>query len=252
MSRNISPKDYKLLYSKSAGRCNICEEKVFQKTKDGNDYTHFGEMAHNTPFSNDPRAPRAEAKTKKIDEDNTDNSYSNLILLCPNHHRIVDQDTKYYDVKKLNEIKKNFEDRVESLFQENRSKDIPILEAIKEFCDFQSIYSALDDPLYSIPFDICDISNIYDNYLMQNDPTHYPFEDQFLTDTMEEIYRYYRSLHPYLIKYYECRGVLNNLYPYKEKYKQMSERDEDEVKEITNNLREYIYKWLMHIKKNYS
>lgn len=252
MSRNISAKDYKLLYSRSAGRCNICGIEVFQKTKSGNEYTHYGEMAHNTPFSDDQRAPRAESKPKIIDKNSTDNSYFNLILLCSNDHHVVDQDTKFYDVNKLKEIKNDFEIYVESLFKRNQSKDIPILEAIREFCDFQSIYSNLRDPLYYIPFDICDIANIYENYLMQNYPTHYPFEDNFLTETIENIYKSHLNLHNYVIKYYECRGPSNNLYPYKERDKQMSANDENQVKEITDNLRKYIFKWLIHVRKNYS
>lgn len=122
MTRYIPPSEFKLLYGKSAGRCNICNIEVFQNKANGQGHVHFGEMAHNIPYSGHKNAPRAEAKPSVMDKNKPDNSYSNLILLCANHHYIVDQDTKLYSYEYLNQIKTSMNCLLNHLLKERDKK----------------------------------------------------------------------------------------------------------------------------------
>ena len=68
-SRYISSIDNNMLFSRSAGRCNICKEDV----------PHIAERAHIIAHSTD--GPRGD-----IQFIGNTNSYDNLILLCPHCH----------------------------------------------------------------------------------------------------------------------------------------------------------------------
>jgi hypothetical protein len=83
----ITPKSIKILWSNAAGRCSFsfCQEILSNsEAVDLTPYT-LGEMAHicgDRPGSNrhDP------SQTPQERDD-----YKNLILLCPNHHRLIDR-----------------------------------------------------------------------------------------------------------------------------------------------------------------
>lgn len=94
----IKNKEIKKLYGNSAGRCNICFKKLIEKN------VHIGEMAH--IIAESPKGPRG-------DDLPPDNTYNNLILLCPNHHSEVDDNPDFYPVDKLKKIKEDFEKRID-------------------------------------------------------------------------------------------------------------------------------------------
>src|SRR5215213_839921 len=79
----ITEKDIKLLWGGAAGICSKpgCGEDCI-KFVDVADPTLIGEMAH--VIARKPKGPRGHAKG------GTDH-YSNLVLLCPTHHRLVDK-----------------------------------------------------------------------------------------------------------------------------------------------------------------
>ena len=78
-----SAADIKRLWGRAAGRCSYPECGVdclaFLESKD---LTVIGEMAHVVARS--PDGPRGQSR-------HPDDRYSNLILLCPNHHTLVDK-----------------------------------------------------------------------------------------------------------------------------------------------------------------
>ncbi|MBE8233199.1 MAG: HNH endonuclease [Endozoicomonadaceae bacterium] len=71
----------------------------------------FGEMAHIVAKS--PDGPRGDAYFPKENL----NKYGNLILLCRNHHRRVDECYKDYPVEKLHKMKKKHEKWVNESLQ---------------------------------------------------------------------------------------------------------------------------------------
>ena len=87
-SRYISSIDNNMLFSRSAGRCNICKEDV----------PHIAERAHIIAHSTD--GPRGD-----IQFIGNTNSYDNLILLCPNCHSEVDKKPQDYPADKLRNFK---------------------------------------------------------------------------------------------------------------------------------------------------
>ena len=109
MSGNIPNKDQKLLCLKSGNRCAIPECRkllVIEKTINDKD-TIIGEMAH---------IKGEKPNSSRHDPNMTDqerNSYSNLIMVCRNHHKEIDDQPSTYTVEKLHQIKKEHEIWVE-------------------------------------------------------------------------------------------------------------------------------------------
>lgn len=92
-------KDIKILWGRSGNRCAICKLEI---TPDGEIET-TGEIAH--IVSRSPDGPRGDDPLPlgKRDE------YSNLILLCPNHHSEIDTYREKWPVSKLHDIKSDHE-----------------------------------------------------------------------------------------------------------------------------------------------
>jgi hypothetical protein len=80
---NLADKDLKMLWGLSAGICSFpgCGEDCIPFV-DPKDPTILGEMAH--VIAKSPNGPRGSPSGGS-------DSYENLILLCPTHHRLVDK-----------------------------------------------------------------------------------------------------------------------------------------------------------------
>lgn len=113
----ISELDTKLLWGRAAGLCSkpSCGTDL-TKLPIANEPYIIGEMAH--VIARSPKGPRAHVN-------GGDDSYSNLILLCPNCHRDVDKAPEgVFSVDNLHEWKNQHEARVralgtERIFQSN-------------------------------------------------------------------------------------------------------------------------------------
>ena len=83
----ITEKSIKLLWSNAAGRCSFtgCTEKLtVEQAAESAPHT-LGEMAHIKGRRKD--ANRYDATQNDVERDD----YENLILLCPNHHTLIDK-----------------------------------------------------------------------------------------------------------------------------------------------------------------
>jgi len=106
----ITEKAIKLLWSNAAGRCSFtdCEERLTVEQAAHSAPHTLGEMAH------------IKGKNKgsnRYDEAQTDkerDSYGNLILLCPNHHTLIDkpENEEMYSVGVLTQMKIEHEERI--------------------------------------------------------------------------------------------------------------------------------------------
>lgn len=105
----ISKRDIKLLWGRAASRCAFpdCRIKLTQDKRTASDSFPFGEQAHIVGEKED--APRGESSLSPDERD----SYFNLILLCPTHHRIIDSNPEDYPVEKLHLMKVQHEVWVE-------------------------------------------------------------------------------------------------------------------------------------------
>ena len=99
----VSEKIKKIIWAKSAAKCSICREDLLLDGESG-DLTHLvGEVAHIVAEKKD--GPRGESPLSLEQR----NSESNLLLLCLEHHKIIDDDPDSYPKNKLSEIKEKHE-----------------------------------------------------------------------------------------------------------------------------------------------
>lgn len=103
MSRAIADIDIKKLWGKAAGRCSLCEMNLLPILEQSPEM--IGEMAHIIGYKKD--AARGDA------EQQYDNSYNNLILLCPTCHTKVDKAEHVFTVDVLKCKKQTWENKVE-------------------------------------------------------------------------------------------------------------------------------------------
>lgn len=105
---NLSVKTQKMLWGRAAGRCSYpnCRMEVISDVGEELTPTLIGENCH-IVAANDG-GPRSDLSVPPDQR----NSYDNLILMCRNHHKIID-DPKFgerdYPVQKLQEIKRKHE-----------------------------------------------------------------------------------------------------------------------------------------------
>lgn len=244
VSRNVSIADIKTLYGRSAGCCNKCTISVFVPYQNGNGYSHIGEMAHNIPYGSGENAPRVEYKV--IDDNNTDNSYSNLILLCRNCHKQVDSDVNHYTPERLRQIKNNHEYFIETQVCQigEVAKDANTVKIMHEFCNFQSIYHELSNYIRwnRIPANILTIGNMYEEFLLPNSPSRYPFYDTELNRIFNNIFNSYNHIFQMTWKTY------NLIEPYiiSDKYCRLSTEEQSILENHLKNLAEYCREWLFY------
>lgn len=100
----ISDKDIKLLWGRAAGHCSVpgCPEDLTRYLARSGDIV-LGEMAH--VIGRKPGAARSDGAV-------ADNSYENLILLCPNHHTLVDKASADHPAELLHTWKQDWEAEV--------------------------------------------------------------------------------------------------------------------------------------------
>jgi len=101
-------KDIKILWGRSANRCAICKIEL---TPDGEIET-IGEIAH--IISRSPQGPRGDDALLSTERDD----YSNLILLCPNHHSEIDKFPDSWPTEKLHQLKEEHEKWVSEQLQQ--------------------------------------------------------------------------------------------------------------------------------------
>lgn len=105
--RGIDPKTQILLFAKSAGRCEICNELLVEDMVTKEDVI-LGEKAHIYAFSKTGPRPSKKSERKEL------NMVGNLILTCPTCHTKIDkqESMKYYTVEFLKNQKRRHEERI--------------------------------------------------------------------------------------------------------------------------------------------
>ena len=163
----ILNKDIKKLYSRSAGRCNICNMDLVE------DKVQIGEMAH--IIAKSYSGPRGI-------QDTIDNSYDNLILLCPTHHTIVDKNPEKYTIEVLKSIKDKYEKDISNRLDIDKEHlaDLSTLNTLFKYIpilDFRGMILELPNRI-SLEFTKVEM---FDAFVVDN-PHLFPFYDNELTN----------------------------------------------------------------------
>jgi hypothetical protein len=98
----ITDRDRKLLWGRAGNTCAICKSRLTADAQGGDRDVVFGEEAH--IVSEEPNGPRYRPMPKKEVD-----SYANLLLLCPAHHKIVDEQVTHYTEQRLHTLKREHE-----------------------------------------------------------------------------------------------------------------------------------------------
>jgi hypothetical protein len=97
----ISLKTHKMLWGRAGNRCakSDCRIELVMDASETDDDSLIGEECH--IIARKPDGPRGDSSfpAEKIDK------YENLILMCSNHHKLIDDQTHTYTAEKLIEIK---------------------------------------------------------------------------------------------------------------------------------------------------
>lgn len=118
-SSSITTATIKRLFACSG---NICAfPSCSNKLTEGN--TIVGDICHIEGYS--PKGPRYNEHSTDADRD----AFDNLIVLCKNHHKVIDANEREYTTDKLHEYKKQHEDRYTS---EGFTISNELVEKIKE------------------------------------------------------------------------------------------------------------------------
>lgn len=94
-----------MLWGRAAGRCSYpeCRIDLYEDESETDDPTLIGENCHMVADSDD--GPRADPSISR----DLRNSYNNLILLCRNHHKVIDSQEKKHSLERLREMKAEHE-----------------------------------------------------------------------------------------------------------------------------------------------
>lgn len=104
---SISLKTHKLLWGKSGNRCAICKKELYEASIMTDEEALIGDECHIVAKTNN--GPRGNNPMSLEDRD----KLSNLILLCKNHHKIIDSNVEDYSVTELMKIKREHDEYVQ-------------------------------------------------------------------------------------------------------------------------------------------
>ncbi|HDY8173989.1 TPA: hypothetical protein RQL04_004489 [Vibrio vulnificus] len=104
----VSEKVKRVIWSRAAGKCAMCKEDLL-RDGESEGVTHLiGEVAHIVAEKAD--GPRGQSELNLESR----NQEQNLLLLCLEHHKVIDDDPEAYSVEKLKNIKFEHEAWVKS------------------------------------------------------------------------------------------------------------------------------------------
>lgn len=106
--KNIAEKEMKALIALSGGICAFpeCSRRLVEPGTADDSVAFLGEMAHVVGESR--QGPRGSYPMPDEDRD----KHTNLLLLCGDHHKIIDSQPRTYSVSVLRRIKEDHEERI--------------------------------------------------------------------------------------------------------------------------------------------
>lgn len=153
----IKVKTRKILWSKSGNRCAICKTKLVQKIENITDSFIIGEECH--IISSKENGPRGYI-VKLDDYDN----YNNLILLCPTHHKMIDEYPETFTNDIIVSLKNNHENWIEEAIEKDLAQYVMNINNIEKLDEINN-HHQLDNIIKNAHFYFFDSSSILDSSL---------------------------------------------------------------------------------------
>lgn len=163
---SISSHDRKILWGLSGNRCAFpgCNHELYE-TIGENGNSLVGEECHIE--AQNKGGPRYNVELNEAQIDN----YNNLILLCPIHHKIIDDNPNDFSVRALKEMKAEHEAKVRLALDDKSINDILQYGAIISYLETMLAFDCWDG---------------WTSYLYSPQPQIH----KTIADSMEEIHRY--------------------------------------------------------------
>jgi len=141
MRQHVEPRDLQVLWSRAAGMCSHpdCKKRLIVEATANDAPSSIGEAAH--IVARMERGPRGGTEMTPTERDGC----SNLILLCANHHAVVDSQPQTYTVEVLRGWKAEHEGWVKSVTANVRER-LPWTAIVQEEgrrIDMSQIYETL-------------------------------------------------------------------------------------------------------------
>jgi hypothetical protein len=101
----VELKTHKMLWGRSGNRCAMpdCRIELVMDISETDDESLIGEECH--IVARKPKGPRGD---ENFDKEKLD-KYNNLVLMCRNHHKVIDDNPEAYPIEKLHQIKQEHE-----------------------------------------------------------------------------------------------------------------------------------------------
>lgn len=116
---STSEKNKKIVWVRFKGQCAICSKELLHEVVNEN-FSLLGEVAHIVgEQSNAPRGNHSMPLKER-------NDVKNLLLLCPEHHKIIDDHPELYPIEKLHDIKQEALLKINNLIPTTRKWDAKI------------------------------------------------------------------------------------------------------------------------------
>ena len=106
MARSVPQGTERALFASSGGRCARCFRRIIEGQETSDDISVIGEIAHIRGKKSG--SPRYDSNMSDYERDR----YDNLIVLCANCHKIVDDQPGTYTVAKLQTLKRTHEEKI--------------------------------------------------------------------------------------------------------------------------------------------
>ena len=172
-----------MLWGMSAGRCEICNRPLYQDLHFGTK-GNFAQVAHiHAVSANGPRHVPSMSKSEI-------NDISNLMLLCYDHHSIIDKTPDEYPGDKLMKLKSGHENRIKELTDNSNKRKCIIVSYFNNLDSNTVMHSedtfrraAINHNLYPALSERFDLSNTTTSY----EPTKEFFEKE--ADDLEKRFK---------------------------------------------------------------
>lgn len=183
----LSNKTVSLLFGLAGGRCSICKTPVVDLD------VKIGEMAH--IIARNKGGARGELPFQ-----GDINGYENLILLCPNDHKRVDNNPAAYPPEMLHQIKREHEYFVrQSTARSNQGRvmDVGGLHALMMYLPFTQIPTLMRGLPTAFDLRLLHVDDTCENFC-KDFPHCRPFSDPHLERHFINFWQQVRNIHDYM------------------------------------------------------